>query len=128
MPHLNFAPLHNALTQLDRNAKAYSAAFIPQTLQRLSADDKRMLDSALIGTERALTRPSGLPGRPWFKHQIYAPGFYTGYGVKTIPAVREAIEQRNWTLATTQIVLAADTVATLAGQIGRATEILLAAR
>jgi N-acetylated-alpha-linked acidic dipeptidase len=128
VPHLNFAPLHNALTQLDRNAKAYNAAFTQPTLQRLSADDKQAIDSALIGTERALTRSNGLPGRPWFKHQIYAPGFYTGYGVKTIPGVREAIEQRNWTLASTQIALVADTVTTLAGQIGRATEILLAAR
>jgi N-acetylated-alpha-linked acidic dipeptidase len=53
----------------------------------------------LLRTERALTEPDGLPGRPWFKHQLYAPGFYTGYGVKTIPAVREAIEQKQWALA-----------------------------
>ena len=48
--------------------------------------------------------PEGLPRRPWFRHQIYAPGFYTGYGVKTIPAVREAIEQKQWAEAETQIV------------------------
>ena len=47
-------------------------------------------------TERALGPKEGLPGRPWYRHQIYAPGFYTGYGVKTLPAVREAIEQREW--------------------------------
>jgi len=45
-----------------------------------------------------------LPGRPWFKHQVYAPGFYTGYGVKTIPAVREAIEQKQWKEADAAIV------------------------
>jgi len=50
----------------------------------------------LIQSERQLTNAQGLPGRPWFKHQIYAPGFYTGYDVKTIPAVREAIEQNKW--------------------------------
>jgi N-acetylated-alpha-linked acidic dipeptidase len=46
---------------------------------------------------------AGLPRRPWYKHSLYAPGFYTGYGVKTVPGVREAIEQKNWTEATEQI-------------------------
>jgi N-acetylated-alpha-linked acidic dipeptidase len=45
----------------------------------------------------------GLPNRPWFQHQIYAPGFYTGYGVKTLPAVRESIEQKDWKLAEDEI-------------------------
>ena len=54
--------------------------------------------------ERALTLNEGLPNRAWFKHQIYAPGFYTGYGVKTLPAVRESIEQKEWKLAEEQIV------------------------
>ena len=54
--------------------------------------------------ERALTLNEGLPNRDWFKHQIYAPGFYTGYGVKTLPAVRESIEQKDWKLAEEQIV------------------------
>ena len=53
--------------------------------------------------ERALTLNEGLPNRPWFKHQIYAPGFYTGYGVKTLPAVRESIEQKEWKLADEEI-------------------------
>jgi N-acetylated-alpha-linked acidic dipeptidase len=50
-------------------------------------------------TERAYFNPAGLPDRSYFKHQLYAPGAYTGYGVKTLPAVREAIEQRKWTVA-----------------------------
>ncbi len=54
--------------------------------------------------ERALTLSDGLPNRPWFQNQIYAPGFYTGYGVKTLPAVRESIEQKEWKLADEQIV------------------------
>ena len=54
--------------------------------------------------ERALTLDEGLPDRPWFQHQIYAPGFYTGYGVKTLPGVRESIEQKEWKLADEQIV------------------------
>ena len=51
-----------------------------------------------------MTLSAGLPNRPWFKHQIYAPGFYTGYGVKTLPAVRESIEQKQWAQAEEQIV------------------------
>jgi N-acetylated-alpha-linked acidic dipeptidase len=55
-------------------------------------------------SERGLLSSEGLPGRPWFKHEIYAPGFYTGYDVKTIPAVREAIEQGKWPEADTALV------------------------
>jgi N-acetylated-alpha-linked acidic dipeptidase len=57
-----------------------------------------------MAVERALTLKDGLPGRPWYKHQIYAPGLYTGYGVKTLPAVRESIEQKQWKRAEEQIV------------------------
>ena len=60
-----------------------------------------------IRSERVLTDRKGLPNRPWFEHLIYAPGFYTGYGVKTIPGVREAIEQKRWTEADEQIKRAA---------------------
>ena len=56
----------------------------------------KALNELLYKSERRLTNEQGLPRRPWFKHQIYAPGFYTGYGVKTIPGVREAIEQKQW--------------------------------
>ena len=61
------------------------------------------MNAKLLQSERALTLPDGLPGRPWFRHQIYAPGYYTGYGVKTIPAVREAIEQKQWPEAEAQM-------------------------
>ena len=97
-------------------------------MARLSTADQRALDQILIRTERVLTRDEGLPGRPWFKHQVYAPGFYTGYGVKTIPGVREAIEQRDWPLATTQIGHAADALARFTDQIDQATELLSGSR
>ena len=64
----------------------------------------RAVNAKLIESERKLTDSAGLPGRPWFRHMIYAPGFYTGYGVKTIPGVREAIEQKRWQEADEQIV------------------------
>ena len=71
---------------------------------------KNALDTALVNalnetltrTERALTRPEGLPARPWYKHQIYAPGFYTGYAVKTLPGIREAVDSKDWSLAEKQ--------------------------
>ena len=71
-----------------------------------------------------MTREAGLPRRPWFKHQVYAPGFYTGYGVKTLPGVREAVEQHNWAEATEQITLAAQTLERAASEIDRATALL----
>ena len=63
----------------------------------------RDVNAKLIAVERALTLEQGLPNRPWFKHQVYAPGFYTGYGVKTLPAVRESIEQKQWQQAEGEI-------------------------
>ena len=47
-------------------------------------------------TERKLTSNNGLPLRPWYRHLLYAPGYYTGYGVKTLPGIREAIEEKDW--------------------------------
>jgi N-acetylated-alpha-linked acidic dipeptidase len=67
-----------------------------------------------------LTREAGLPRRPWFKHHIYAPGFYTGYGVKTLPGIREAIEQRNWKEAEEHIQIAAEVLKRFSEQIDEA--------
>jgi N-acetylated-alpha-linked acidic dipeptidase len=81
------------------------------------------LDEALYKTERALTRTHGLPRRDWFRHHIYAPGFYTGYGVKTLPGVREAIEQRDWKEAQEQIGIASAVIDGLAAEIDKATAV-----
>src|SRR6185369_8602170 len=86
----------------------------------LSADQRKQLDLALIGTERSMTRSEGLPRRDWFKHQIYAPGFYTGYGVKTLPAIREAIEQRDWREASEQIATVSGVIENFAKEIDKA--------
>jgi N-acetylated-alpha-linked acidic dipeptidase len=104
---LNFAPLENGLAALERTAALYDQALSKaadngaSALARASLHD---VDSRLIAIERSLTLNDGLPNRPWFRHQIYAPGFYTGYGVKTLPAVRESIEQKQWKQAEEQIV------------------------
>jgi N-acetylated-alpha-linked acidic dipeptidase len=105
-PFLNFAPLENGLAALQRSADMYSQAASQAAANGGSALAKATLREAnarLIGVERALTLKDGLPNRPWFQHQIYAPGFYTGYGVKTLPGVRESIEQKQWKLADEQI-------------------------
>ena len=74
----------------------------------MSAAELQALNQKLMQSERKLTSPEGLPGRPWFQHLIHAPGQYTGYDVKTIPGVREAIEQKQWNEADQQIVHAAN--------------------
>jgi N-acetylated-alpha-linked acidic dipeptidase len=105
-PFLNFAPLENGLAALQRTAEAYDKALAQATENGGAALARATLKEAnekLIQVERALTLKEGLPNRPWFKHQIYAPGFYTGYGVKTLPAVRESIEQKEWKLADEEI-------------------------
>jgi N-acetylated-alpha-linked acidic dipeptidase len=104
---LNFAPLRNGLAALERNAQQYDQALARASEDGSAALARAMLrdvNTRLIAIERAMTLSDGLPNRPWFQNQIYAPGFYTGYGVKTLPGVRESIEQKQWKLADEQIV------------------------
>jgi N-acetylated-alpha-linked acidic dipeptidase len=124
VPFINFAPLQNALVRLQDSSRRYDSAMSAMvSTGRLPAPEAaRSLDEILIRTERAMTRNEGLPRRSWFKHQIYAPGFYTGYGVKTLPAVREAIEQRNWREASEQVSVVARIIEGVAAEIDRATQ------
>jgi N-acetylated-alpha-linked acidic dipeptidase len=106
-PFLNFAPLENGVAALARVTEAYDKAAAEAAANGGSALARATLRDAnrkLIAVERSLTLNEGLPGRPWFRNQIYAPGFYTGYGVKTLPGVRESIEQGQWQLAEEEIV------------------------
>lgn len=111
VPFFNFAPLQNALDRLQSAADAY--ADIAASGTAASADVNEML----FTTERLLTRDEGLPGRSWYKHHIYAPGFYTGYGVKTLPSVREAIEQREYAMVGEQIAIVASVLDGLSERI-----------
>jgi N-acetylated-alpha-linked acidic dipeptidase len=121
VPFINFAPLQNSLAKLQDSVRAFQAA---SGGRQLSPAAQKSLDEILMKSERALTAQAGLPRRDWFKHQIYAPGFYTGYGVKTLPAVREAIEQRDWIEAAEQIETVAKTLDNFAREIDKATAIV----
>jgi N-acetylated-alpha-linked acidic dipeptidase len=121
VPTFDFAPLTNAVERLTVAARRYDAkageavaAGAPQASALAAAN------AVLVTAERALTRSEGLPRRPWYVHQIYAPGFYTGYGVKTLPAVREAIEERKWDEAKAQIPHVAASIEAYAAEIERA--------
>ncbi|MGA7159977.1 MAG: transferrin receptor-like dimerization domain-containing protein [Bacteroidota bacterium] len=117
-PYLNFSPLQNAVDSLTRCAEKYDNAAM--NIKRAKPTSFETVNEKLIQTERKLTTANGLPGRPWYRHQIYAPGFYTGYGVKTIPAVREAIEQKQWKSADEQIVKVAEVIESEAALIDSA--------
>jgi N-acetylated-alpha-linked acidic dipeptidase len=105
-PHMNFAPMQNAVDSLTRSAKHYQQALSQK--QASLGDDAvagklSALNRELIESERRLTNADGLPRRPWYKHLLYAPGVYTGYGVKTVPGVREGIEQKRYAEAEQEI-------------------------
>jgi len=126
VPYLNMAPLENALARLTKSAADYAKAYdeVASGKRTLGDGARRELNRILFRSERALTRQEGLPGRAWYRHQIYAPGVYTGYAPKTMPSIREAIEQRRWKLAEEQIAVVAETLTAFAAEVDRATGIL----
>jgi N-acetylated-alpha-linked acidic dipeptidase len=117
-PYLNFAPLDNAADELTRASDAYEKTFQSSASQT----NVTALNLTLMKAEHMLTSKGGLPGRPWFENLIYAPGFYTGYDAKTLPGVREAIEQKRWTQAEEQIALVAKALQAEADLLDEATK------
>jgi N-acetylated-alpha-linked acidic dipeptidase len=106
-PHLNFAPMQNAVDALTRSAKHYHEALAHKQPDLDDAAFAAKLDSLnkkLMASERELTNADGLPRRPWYKHLLYAPGVYSGYGAKTVPGVREGIELKKYAEADQEIV------------------------
>ena len=128
-PFMNFAPLKNSLELLKKSADDYSKALAkfksggatvsPQALDAVNAD--------LLGISRLFLNEKGLPERPWFKNQIYAPGAYTGYGAKPVAAVREYMDEKKWQEADAQIPMVAQVVENIAGGISKAAKDLDAA-
>jgi N-acetylated-alpha-linked acidic dipeptidase len=112
-PFLNFSPLQNALGRLEKAANRLSDTLAGSSL---SGSKEQAINRALFTAEQQLLS-SGLPRRAWYRHTIYAPGFYTGYGVKTLPGIREAIEQRNWKEAQEQVIIASDALNRLSDRL-----------
>ncbi len=113
VPYIDFSPLQNALRALELSTNKLSEA-----VAKLPAgSDHSVLNKKLYQAEQTLLTTAGLPRRGWYKHTLYAPGFYTGYGVKTIPGVREAIEQRNWKEAQEQIGVVAGALMKFSGYL-----------
>jgi len=119
VPALNFTALKTALDSLKKDADKLAADWQKQSQTDINHDK---LNRALYHAEQELLDTDGLPRRPWYKHTLYAPGFYTGYGVKTLPGIREAIEQRNWPEAQQQISVVAAAVMRLAAYLKTAGE------
>ncbi len=117
VPAIDFTPLTNSLAALKVSADKLAAVMATASASNI---DHKALNETIYKAEQQLLAPAGLPRRPWYKHSIYAPGFYTGYGVKTMPGIREAIEERNWTEAKQQIAAVSATINALAAYLDKA--------
>ncbi len=126
VPYLDLAPLDNAVARLEKSAQAYDHLYakLEAGSSKLSLAQSQELDELLRGMEGTLLNARGLPGRDWYKHMIYAPGLYTGYGVKTLPGVREAIEQNHWDEANQYSVLTAATLTAYCDRLDRAASLV----
>jgi len=122
VPYLNFSSLDNALVEL-KNASEECKSLYAKGIQ-LPAAKQNELNNILFMAERSLLQQAGLPRRPWYRHQVYAPGFYTGYGVKTVPGIREAVEQRFWKEAQDNIEIVAATIKQYTVQVKAAIALL----
>ena len=118
VPFLNFSSLDNALTELKSSADEFQKLYEAAT--RLPADKRALLNTILYKAERSLIYEQGLPRRLWYKHQIYAPGYYTGYGVKTLPGIREGIEERHWKETQERIEIVTQTIQNYTAEIYKA--------
>jgi len=123
VPYLNFSNLENELAQLKIISEEFQKQY--ESAIQLPVDKQNELNEILYKEERSLINENGLPKRPWYKHQIYAPGYYTGYGVKTLPGIREAIEQRNWKEAQENIEIVSKTMEIYTQQVQHAMNIII---
>jgi N-acetylated-alpha-linked acidic dipeptidase len=114
VPYLDFSPLQNALERLKKSADSLKIVF-QNKIKTYSVS--AAFNQSLYRAEQQLLNETGLPRRAWYKHILYAPGFYTGYGVKTMPGIREAIEHRNWKEAQEQINIDAETITRLSNYL-----------
>ncbi|MDG2398536.1 MAG: transferrin receptor-like dimerization domain-containing protein, partial [Candidatus Marinimicrobia bacterium] len=126
VPDFDFSPLDESHKRLEASAWKYEKALTGVKKGVLSAEKKSQVNQLLREVEQAMTRSDGLPRRKWFKNMIYAPGFYTGYGVKTLPGIREGLEERNWDETHFYILEVAKALDRAAAKINAAADILKA--
>jgi N-acetylated-alpha-linked acidic dipeptidase len=119
---VDLAPLGPALEDLTQAARAYEETYEKAFTGGGPKGDLTRLNAILRQAESAMSRPEGLPGREWYRHQFYAPGFYTGYGVKTIPGIREALEEKQWDTANKQVGVFQEVLEALTKQVQAAGE------
>ena len=123
VPAFDFAPLETAVEKLTASAKAYDDA-VEKNGAGLSADRLAKLQGLMLDLDQTLAPDVGLPGRPWFKNVIYAPGTLTGYGAKTLPGIREGIEQQRFADAAAYIKITADALSAYGARLDQATAVL----
>jgi N-acetylated-alpha-linked acidic dipeptidase len=121
---MNFAPLKNGVEAIKKSAERYQSAFSKWQAggTDLPAQTTAALNAELVQIQRAFLTEKGLPERPWFKHQVYAPGAYTGYGAKPIAAVREYMDQEKWKEAEAQVPIVGQVLGNVAAAIGKAAD------
>ena len=124
-PYMNFAPMKNAVELLKKSSERYSKALSKWQASggpAPSADQLALLNADLLKVSRLFLNEQGLPERPWFKNQIYAPGAYTGYGAKTIAAVREFMDEKKWKEAEGQVPQVAQVIENVAAGINKCSD------
>jgi len=122
---IDLGSLKSAVKALSEAARSYEQALAKAAGNGFKdVKEVKRLNQLLYQSERKLTDEKGLPRRQWFSHQIYAPGFYTGYGVKTIPGVREAIEEKHWDEVEPEMKKAVAAIQALSSQVEAATKLL----
>lgn len=124
VPDIDFSPLEQAAARLEKAAAAYDGA-LAKRLAELDKAERDRLNAVLLGIGRELLYQPGLPHRQWYRNMIYAPGYYTGYGVKTLPGVREALEHRHWETAKKYIGIVAHTLNDYSARLEKAAAILM---
>ncbi len=126
VPYLAFTPLDNIVTRLKASAAAYDGLYakLGAGTSKLTPAQTNELNALLRGMEQTLAVARGLPGREWYRHLIYAPGMLTGYGVKTLPGVRESIEADKWDEANEYSTITAAALSAYCDRLDRATAVL----
>ncbi|HKS75532.1 MAG TPA: transferrin receptor-like dimerization domain-containing protein [Terriglobales bacterium] len=120
-PYMNFAPLKNSLEAFKQAAERYESSWNKAWTSGSFGGSSTPVNMDLMQVQRAFLNERGLPERPWFKHQIYAPGAYTGYGAKPMAAVREYMDQKKWKEAEAEVPSVAQSIDAATAAIGKAT-------